>query len=81
MDKIKKLKEMIGNCIWQVNRYGDTQTDLLRISSKVADNEDRTSFNNILLSGVITDDKSNYAQNYQFFQKKIKNIWMINVSN
>lgn len=65
---------MIGNCIWQVNRYGDTQTDLLRISSKVADNEDRTSFNNILLSGVITDDKSNYAQNYQFFQKKISEL-------
>ena len=70
----KRLKEMIGNCIWQVNRYGDTQTDLLRISSKVADNEDRISFNNILLSGVITDDKSNYAQNYQFFQKKISEL-------
>lgn len=70
----EKLKEMIGKCIWQVNRYGETQTDLLRISSKVADNEDRISFNNILLSGVITDDKSNYAQNYQFFQKKISEL-------
>lgn len=70
----KTLKEMIGKCIWQVNRYGETQTDLLRISSKVADNEDRMSFNNILLSGVIKDDKSNYAQNYQFFQKKISEL-------
>ena len=49
----EKLKEMIGKCIWQVNRYGETQMDLLRISSKVADNEDRISFNNIFFSSIL----------------------------
>lgn len=46
--------------------------DILKIESEVATDDDKEIFLKILQDGEApTDNKSNYAENYRFFKKKI----------
>lgn len=65
-------KKNIEQCIWKTNEFGEPDMDALKIDSEVATDNDKEEFLNLLKTGVCnTNDKSHYAENYKFFQKKI----------
>ena len=67
-----KTKELIEKCIWKTDEFGNPQKDQLKIDSEVATDNDKEEFLSILRTGIVDDkQKSSYAQNYRFFQKKI----------
>lgn len=67
-----KTREMIEKCIWKTNEFGEPNKSLLKIDSEVATDNDKEEFLSILKTGVVDPkQKSNYAQNYRFFQSKI----------
>lgn len=71
-DKAVKTSEFIEQCIWKTDEFGDPDKNALKIDSEVATDKDKDEFLNILKSGIVTDEeKSSYANNYRFFQKKI----------
>jgi uncharacterized protein with ParB-like and HNH nuclease domain len=72
-DNSKRTREMISKCIWKTNEFGEADLNVLKINSEVATDNDKEEFLEILKTGVANkeDQKSNYANNYRFFQKKI----------
>jgi len=67
-----RTKEDISKCIWKTNEFGEANLNVLKINSEVATDNDKEEFLNILKTGEVNkDQKSNYAINYRFFQKKI----------
>jgi len=67
-----KTKEVIEKCIWKTDEFGNPNKNLLKIDSEVATDDEKENFLEILRTGIAKpDDKSNYANNYRFFQKKI----------
>jgi len=79
-DKFKNMKdsnsqrtrEDISKCIWKTNEFGEADLNVLKINSEVATDNDKEEFLNILKNGVVDkDQKSNYANNFRFFQNKI----------
>ena len=79
-DKFKNMKdsnsqrtrEDISKCIWKTNEFGEADLNVLKINSEVATDNDKEEFLNILKTGVVDkDQKSNYANNFRFFQNKI----------
>ena len=79
-DKFKNMKdsnsqrtrEDISKCIWKTNEFGEADLSVLKINSEVATDNDKEEFLNILKTGVVDkDQKSNYADNFRFFQNKI----------
>mgnify|MGYP000858536657 FL=1 len=67
-----KTKEFISKCIWKTDEFGTANLGELKINSEVATDNDKDEFLNILKTGVVTEkQKSKYANNYRFFQKKI----------
>ena len=71
-DKAVKTSKFIEQCIWKTDEFGDPDENALKIDSEVATDKDKGEFLNILKSGIVTDEeKSSYANNYRFFQKKI----------
>lgn len=67
-----KTKEMIEKCIWKTDEFGSPNMSELKIDSQVATDNDKEEFLDILKTGVRKPEyKSNYAENYTFFQKKI----------
>ena len=70
-DKAKQNKDEIEKCIWEKDAFKD-EMDILKIESEVATDDDKEIFLKILQDGEApTDNKSNYAENYRFFKKKI----------
>lgn len=72
-DKAIKTSRNIEQCIWKTDEFGDADKTILKIDSEVATDADKDEFLNILRTGIVTDkEKSRYAENYIFFQKKIE---------
>ena len=71
-DKAVKTSKFIEQCIWKTDEFGDPDKSALKIDSEVATDKEKGEFLNILKTGTVTDaEKSSYASNYRFFQKKI----------
>jgi uncharacterized protein with ParB-like and HNH nuclease domain len=67
-----RTKETISQCIWKTDAFGKANLDVLKINSEVATDNDKEEFLKILKSDEVHDgQKSNYANNYRFFIKKI----------
>ena len=65
-------KKNIEECIWKTNEFDEPNMDSLKIDSVVATDNDKDEFLKILKSGIVEkEQKSNYANNYRFFQMKI----------
>ncbi|GHU12250.1 hypothetical protein FACS1894161_0060 [Spirochaetia bacterium] len=65
-------RERISKCIWKMNELGKADLNVLKINSEVATDNDKEEFLEILKTGVVgKDQKSNYANNFRFFQNKI----------
>jgi uncharacterized protein with ParB-like and HNH nuclease domain len=70
-----RTKEMISKCIWKTNEFGEADLNTLKINSEVATDNDKDEFLEILKTGEVRNEqKSNYANNFRFFQKKIDNF-------
>lgn len=68
----RKMRERISNCIWKADEFGNADTNILKIDSEVATDNDKEEFLSILKTGLAPANlKSNYANNYRFFQEKI----------
>lgn len=68
-----KTRENIARCIWKTDEFGSPDMNFLKIDSQVATDKDKDEFLSILKTGSVTSDqKSNYADNYRFFQKEIE---------
>ena len=71
-DKAVKTSKFIEQCIWKTDEFGDPDKSALKIDSEVATDKEKGEFLKILKTGIVTDvEKSSYASNYRFFQKKI----------
>lgn len=71
----KRTKEMISKCIWKTNEFGEAALNTLKINSEVATDNDKDEFLDILRNGEVQNEqKSNYANNFRFFQRKIDNF-------
>jgi uncharacterized protein with ParB-like and HNH nuclease domain len=72
-DISKRTREMISQCIWKTNEFGEADLDILKINSEVATDNDKEEFLEILRTGEVKkDQKSKYANNYRFFRGKIE---------
>ena len=68
-----KTKELIAKCLWKTDEFGTANLNELKIDSEVATDNDKEEFLEILKTGEVRDNqKSKYANNYRFFQKKIE---------
>ena len=66
-------RENIERCIWKTDEFGKPDVDSLKLDSEVATDDAKQELNDILRTGVtIEGQKSQYAQNYRFFQRKIE---------
>ena len=65
-------RNIISQCIWQTNEFGNADNEHLKIDSEVATDDDKEEFLSILKTGN-SENKMNsrYAKNYHFFQKNI----------
>jgi len=67
-----RTRETIGKCIWKGDEFGNLETDILKIDSQVATDNDKEQFLSILRDGKAPKEmKSKYAENYRFFETKI----------
>lgn len=70
-----ETKKKIEECIWKTNEFNKPDMNILKIDSEVASDEHKEEFLSILKTGIVNDSmKSNYANNYRFFQKKIEDF-------
>lgn len=68
-----KTKELIAKCLWKTDEFGTANLNELKIDSEVATDNDKEEFLDILKTGEVKENqKSKYANNYRFFQKKIE---------
>ena len=68
----KDTRNIISQCIWQTNEFGNADMLHLKIDSEVATDDEKEEFLSLLKNGK--SDKMNnskYVKNYQFFQKNI----------
>ena len=66
------MRKMIEQCIWKTDDFDKPDLNALKIDSEVATDNDKGEFLDILKSGKAHDNyKSQYAENYRFFEKKI----------
>lgn len=73
-DDSRVIKEDIEKCIWKTNELGKPDMKALKIDSEVVTDKDKKEFLEILRTGdagAQKIQKSNYAENYRFFQAKI----------
>lgn len=71
-----ETRKNIKKCLWKLSEEGEIKADsALKIDSEVAMDEDKKEFIEILKTGnVLKDQKSQYAENYRFFQKCIEDF-------
>lgn len=71
-DNSRETRKIIERCIWKTDEFGRPDKSKLKINSEVATDNERDEFLTILREGtVFKGQKSNYAVNYEFFQRKI----------
>lgn len=71
-DETVSMRKMIEQCIWKTDDFDKPDKNALKIDSKVATDDDKDEFLEILKTGEARDGfKSRYAENYRFFEKKI----------
>lgn len=76
-DKTSDGCKEIAKCIWKINPDYTPDKSHFKIKSEVATDDDTAEFNKIIAEGVATrGNKSKYAENYRFFQKKILEMKM-----
>lgn len=74
-DNSKKTRENIEKCIWKTDEFGNPNKNELKIDSEVATDDAKDQFLKILNTGIAENNqKSNYANNYRFFQSKINDF-------
>ena len=62
----------IEQCIWKTDEFDKPDMNSLKLESEVATDEAKQELREILRTGIVQENqKSQYAQNYRFFQKKI----------
>ena len=65
-------RKNIEQCIWKTDEFDKPDMNSLKLESEVATDDAKQELKDILRTGVANDNqKSQYAQNYRFFQKKI----------
>lgn len=68
-----RTKELIESCIWKTDEFGKADKTQLKIDSEVATDNDKDEFLHILNTGEAPlTMRSKYAENYRFFQERIK---------
>lgn len=67
----KKTREMIEKCIWKTDTFGNADKNSLKIDSEVATDNDKDEFINLLKTGKVGNNKSQYVENYNFFEAQI----------
>lgn len=73
------IKSGIEKSIWKTNEYGKAYFDQLKIESQVATDEEKNELIEILKTGNVSDNqKSRYAQNYDYFNRKINELSLSN---
>lgn len=71
----KQVHESIARCTWKTDEFDEPDMNRLKIDSKVASDNDKGEFLEILKSGVVEQGwKSSYACNYRYFQQKITDM-------
>lgn len=71
-EKAVKTSKLIEQCIWKTDEFDEPDKSALKINSEVATDNEKEQFIDILETGVVKDEwKSNYANNYRFFQQRI----------
>lgn len=76
-DKNHTVAREISKCIWRINPDYTPDKTHFKITSVVATDEDIAEFNKIIAEGVATKgNKSQYAENYRYFQKEIGDLRM-----
>ncbi len=71
-DDSKQMRNNIEMCIWKADELGKIDRSSLKIDSEVATDNDKGEFLELLRVGdVRAGSKSQYVNNYKFFQKKI----------
>jgi len=69
----KDTRNIISQCIWRTDEFGNADMENLKIDSEVATDDEKDEFLSILRSGMSTKTaNSKYAKNYRFFESKIK---------
>ncbi|HCR70936.1 MAG TPA: hypothetical protein DIW23_05800 [Anaerolineae bacterium] len=68
----KQTRINIEKCIWKTDEFGTADKSTLKIGSEVATDNDKEEFLELLRTGhVKVGSKSQYVNNYKFFQRKI----------
>ena len=71
-ENVNKTYGKIAECIWKIDRNDNPDFSTCKITSEVATDENNKEFEKIISEGITTQgDKSNYSENYRYFQKKI----------
>ena len=67
-----QTRDRIEQCLWKTDTFGTADKSTLKIDSEVATDNDKDEFLELLRTGDISDaSKSQYVNNYRFFQTKI----------
>ncbi len=69
------IRTTIAGCVWKRDEFGEPDLNRLKIDSKVASDNDKDQFLQILRLGKVEASwKSKYAQNFRFFQQRIQDL-------
>ena len=67
-----RTRDRISACIWQIGNDDNPDLSSCKIIYEVVGDEKKDNFIKIITEGLADkNDKSNYAENYRYFQKKI----------
>lgn len=74
----KQTRDRIEKCIWKTDEFGSADKSTLKIDSEVATDNDKDEFLDLLRTGSVKPgSKSQYVNNYQFFQSKIDDFLQV----
>ena len=66
------IREAMAKCIWKTDEFDRLKTDELKLDSEVSSDDAKEEFLSILQTGEVDKSfRSNYAENFRFFQEKI----------
>ena len=81
-DKGTNIRKNIEKCIWKYDEFENPSKDELKITSEVASDDDKDEFLSILKNGNAPKEyKSQYAENFRFFENKIQEMRNYNSAN
>ncbi len=76
------IRKNIEKCIWKYDEFENPLKDELKITSEVAGDDDKEEFLSILKNGNAPKEyKSQYAENFRFFENKIQEMQNYNPRN